>query len=104
VTERFGASGESSVAEKRIESEKLEIMYIVDDPFTALAFVYFYDYGTDVCGMLIAVLRRGSYIEQCYASYAGIMHSAAFMFSLQQLAGRDQCFSFTAVEYTKGFR
>lgn len=65
-------------------------MYIVDDPFTALAFVYFYDYGTDVCGMLIAVLRRGSFIEQCYASYAGIMHSAAFMFSLQQLAWRDR--------------
>lgn len=81
---------ENRPLQKRIESEKLEIMYIVDDPFTALAFVYLYDYGTDVCGGPAA----RSYIESCYASYAGIIHSAAIMFSLEQLAGHVIMFQF----------
>lgn len=80
--ERFGASGQpgSSVAGY---SQKLEIMYIVDDSLTTLAFVYLCAYSTDVCGMLIAVLRRVR-IEQHHASYAGIIHSAPFTFSPEQ--------------------
>lgn len=55
------------------------------NPFTALAFVYLCAYGTDVCGMLIAVLRRVRIEQQsCFLRRHNTQHSVAFMFSLEQ--------------------
>lgn len=95
---------ENRPLQKRIESEKLEIMYIVDDPFTALAFVYLHDYSTDVCGMLIAVLRR----VRVYRTMLVLLTQAQYIrlprlcFRSNNLPGMIACFSFTVVECMKG--
>lgn len=91
--ERFGAFGESSVA----ETDRVREVGNYVHSWRPL-------YGFGVCLSLRLWYRclrhvdRGpaarSYIEPCYASYAGIIHSAAFMFSLEQLAEHVIVFQF----------
>jgi len=75
-------------------------MYIVDDPFTVLAFVYLCACGTNVCGMLIAILRRdlhGTTARFLYRHHTFRPRLRFHSAKLPDAAGR--CHSFAAVEY-----